>query len=149
MTPPTSPAEEAAWRDERSRNAAHQAATIERRRAAETARARSMIAEFVAAATAVGVPTERLVARDYGGRRTYRTRLQGWYLRKNRSVAVGTDGEFYLLTTAGSLRARVVGATLEPAEPPLVLGQGARDGESIDLSEALERALRGETHRTA
>lgn len=136
---------DAAWREERSRNAAHQAAGLERRRAAESAQARELIREFVARATAEGVPTVRLVARAYRGNGRYRTTIDGWYLRKNQSVGVGTDGEFYVLSVEGSLRARLRGAQVPPSDPPLVLGQGARDGESIDLAEALARALAGTT----
>jgi hypothetical protein len=136
---------DAAWREERSRNAAHQAAELERRRSVETAAARELIAEFVARAEAAGVPTQRLVARGYRGSGTYRTSIDGWYLRKNQSVGIGSDGQFYVLSVEGSLRARLRGATPPPSDPPLVLGQGARDGESIDLAEALDRALRGTT----
>lgn len=131
----------AAWRDRAASNAAHQRAELERKRARESDRARALIAEFVAQARASGVPTQRFVARGYGGQSTYRTSVEGWYLRKNASVGVGTDGEFYVLTVQGSLLARLRGAELTPSDPPLVLGQGARDGESIDLSEALDRAL--------
>lgn len=137
------PASSAAWREERSRNAAHQAAELERRRAASTREARELITRFVAAARAAQVPTERFVARSYDGRSRYRTRVEGWYLRQNRSVGVGTDGEFYVLTVPASLAARFRGAELVPSDPPLVLGQGARDGESIDLKDALDRALHG------
>lgn len=136
---------DAAWREERSRNAAHQAAELERRRSVETAQARALIAGFVEQALAAGVPTTRLVARGYRGNGTYRTPLEGWYLRKNQSVGVSTDGQFYVLSVEGTLRARLRGAHVEPSDPPLVLGQGARDGESIDLTEALDRALHGTT----
>lgn len=85
-----------------------------------------------------------LAARSYDGRARYRTPLRGWYLRRNESVAVGTDGEFYVLTVPPSLRARFTGVSPEPSDPPLVLGKGARDGESIDLADALARALAGD-----
>lgn len=134
-----------AWRQERSRNAAHQAAELDRKRAQESAAARVLIAAFVEEAKAQGVPTAKLVARSYGGGSTYRTDLEGWYLRKNHSVAVGTDGEFYILSVQGSFLAKLRGAQVCPSDPPLVLGQGARDGESIDLREALDRALRATT----
>ena len=58
-----------------------------------------------------------------------------------RSVAVGTDGEFYLLTVPDSVRGRVTGVTLAPAQPRLVVGEGARDGERISLSELLDLRL--------
>ena len=131
----------ASWREQKSANAAHQAAELERRRLARTAQARAMIADFVIAAREGRVPTERFTARSYDGRASYRTSVDGWYLRKNRSVGIGEDGEFYVLTVQGSLRALLKGAVLTPSDPPLVLGEGARDGESIDLREALDRAL--------
>lgn len=129
------------WREKASLNAAHQRAELERKRQVQSAQARAMITEFVSAALAAQVPTQRFVARSYGGRTSYRTSVHGWYLRKNASVGVGTDGEFYILTVQGSLLARLRGAELTPSDPPLVLGQGARDGESIDLRDALDRAL--------
>jgi len=110
-------------------------------RRAEAAQARAMIAEFVAEARRRGVPPQRLHARSYDGRQRYRTPLHGWYLRKNRTVAVGTDGQFYVLSVPPRLRSLVTGATPEPSDPPLVLGKGARDGESIDLADALRIAL--------
>ena len=133
-----------AWREKASQNAAHQRAELERKRQAQSDQARAMIADFVREAVATHVPTQRFTARSYGGAATYRTAVHGWYLRKNGSVGVGTDGEFYVLTVQGSLMARLRGAELTPSDPPLVLGQGARDGESIDLREALERALHPE-----
>ncbi|WP_188037713.1 hypothetical protein, partial [Actinotalea sp. JY-7885] len=129
------------WRDQRSEAAAAHAAELERRRAAESAQARAMIARFVAEARERGVAPVPLRARSYDGQSRYRTPLKGWYLRRNESVAVGTDGEFYVLTVPGSLRALLTGATPEPSDPPLVLGKGARDGESIDLADALAIAL--------
>ena len=130
-----------AWRDQRSEAASVHADALERRRAQESAQARELIAAFVAEATARGIAPVRLRARSYDGQSRYRTSTHGWYLRRNESVAVGTDGQFYLLTVPASLRSHLTGATLEPSDPPLVLGRGARDGESIDLTEALARAL--------
>jgi hypothetical protein len=34
--------------------------------------------------------------------------------------------------------------TPAPSDPPLVLGKGGRDGESIDLADALARVLSGD-----
>lgn len=135
-----------AWREHRTEAAAAHARELGRRRAAEADQARVLIAEFVRRANLLGIPPVRLRARSYDGRGRYRTSTRGWYLRRNESVAVGTDGEFYLLTVPGSLRARVRGADLKPSDPPLVLGRGARDGESIDLTDALAVAL-GEAER--
>jgi hypothetical protein len=134
------------WREHRTEAAATHAKELGRRKAAESARARELIAEFVRKATSLGIPPVRLRARSYDGRSRYRTATHGWYLRRNESVAVGTNGEFYLLTVPASLRARMGGAELEPSDPPLVLGKGARDGESIDLTDALAIVL-GEAER--
>ncbi|WP_407344190.1 hypothetical protein [Pengzhenrongella phosphoraccumulans] len=131
----------AAWRERRRDAAVEHAEALERRQAGESLRARALIQEFVRAATAVGVPSGPLMARSYDGRARYRTPLRGWYLRRNQSVAVGTDGEFYVLTVPPSLRARLRGASPLPSDPPLILGKGGRDGESIDLADALDRAL--------
>jgi hypothetical protein len=129
-----------AWRDRRREAAVSHAAALERRRAAEVSRARELVAAFVRDMTEVGVAPERLRARVPGRRVTYRTRLTGWYIRVNRSLAVGVDGGFYIMDVAPSLKARFLGADVEPSDPPLIVGRGARDGESIDLAELLHRA---------
>lgn len=129
------------WRDQRAEAAEQHARELRRRQAAESAQARALIAEFVEQAIAREIAPVRLRAWSYGGRARYPTSTRGWYLRRNESVAVGTDGELYLLTVPRSLRSRFVGAHLTPSDPPLVLGKGARDGESIDLVDALRIAL--------
>lgn len=129
------------WRDGRKEAAATHARELERRRVAESAQARAMIAEFVAEAGRRGIAPVALHARSYDGRLSFRTSLRGWYLRRNRTVAVGTDGEFYVLSAPRKLRSLVTGATIEPSDPPLILGKGARDGESLDLVDALRIAL--------
>lgn len=130
-----------AWRRQRTEAAEHQQRELDRRRAAESAAARDLLADFVAAARARGIAPEPLRARTFTGGATYRTSVEGWYLRRNRSVAVGTDGEFYVLGVPASISARLRGARLVPSDPPLVLGKGGRDGESVDLAEALARVL--------
>lgn len=129
------------WRERRSSDAARQVRRLEERQAAETAQARALIAGFLEAVRAAGVPPERLYARGYGNRGRYRTDLMGWYLRVNESAGIDTEGNFYVLTVPGGLRPLLRGASPEPTAPPLVLGKGGRDGESIDLHEALERVL--------
>jgi hypothetical protein len=129
------------WAEQRRRAIAGHAADLERRRAAEVEQARRLIADFTREAGERGLPTEPLTARAYDGRATYRTGLRGWYLRPDRSVAVGVDGEFYILTVPGSLRARLTGATVLPAEPRLVVGEGGRDGESMPLAALLRQRL--------
>lgn len=108
-------------------------------KARDTAAAAAQVADFVERARAAGIPTEQLRARDYSGRGPYRTSTRGWYIRANRTVAIGEDGKFYLLITDGGLKARLLGADLTPSDPPLILGAGGRDGESISLREALAR----------
>ena len=138
------PDDGAAWRERRRDAAVEHAEALERRQAGESLRARTLIQEFVRDATARGVPSVPLLARSYDGRARYRTTVRGWYLRRNESVAVGTDGEFYVLSVPASLRARLRGATPVPSDPPLILGKGGRDGESNDLTQALARALGGQ-----
>ena len=129
------------WRDERSAAASAKADALERRRLGETAQARGLIAEFVRDALARGPKPVSLRVRSYDGRSRYRTPLTGWYLRRNESVAVGTDGEFYVLSVPRSVRALVAGTSVPPSDPPLILGKGGRDGESIDPADALAIAL--------
>ncbi len=130
-------------RAERAEAARAHAEALDRRRAKETERARALIAEFLAQARARGLAPVELRARSADGRRRYRTGLRGWYLRRNETVALTPDGDFYLTTAPSSLLALVRGVRLTPSDPPLVLGAGARDGESIDLAEALARVLDG------
>jgi len=138
---PEGPDDVAAWRARRTEAAAHQAAELDRRRAQESAEAGALLREFVEQARQRGIAPVPLQARSYGGDATYRTRTSGWYLRKNRTVAVGTDGAFYVLSVPGGLSARIRGADLTPSDPPLVLGKGGRDGESISLADALALVL--------
>lgn len=98
-----------------------------------------MLREFVDEAARLGPAPEPLRAQGAGGRTRYRTTITGWYLRRDQRAAVGTDGEFYLLTVPTDLRSLIRGARLEPTDPPLVLGSGGRDGESVDLRLALDR----------
>ena len=121
------------------------AEALARRQRAETAQARVLIEQFLRDAATRGVPPTPLAARSYDGRSRYRTPLRGWYLRRNETVAIGTDGEFYVLTVPASLRSRLSGVTPPPSDPPIILGKGGRDGESIDLADALARVLAGET----
>ncbi|MER7459790.1 hypothetical protein [Micromonospora sp. NPDC126480] len=129
------------WREQRRRAVAAHAAADESRRAAETAEAAELVAWFVAEAHRRGLPPERLTARSYDGRGPYRTRLRGWYIDRGRTRAVDVDGRFHLLTVPGGLRARLFGADPQPSPPPLVVGAGGRDGESMPLRAMLTRRL--------
>lgn len=131
----------AAWVRQRRRAVEVHGAAEERRRAAETEQARQLVARFAGTARERGLRLTRLTACAYGSRARYRTGLLGWYLRPDRVLAVSRDGEFYILTVPASLRARFTGVAVPPAQPRLVLGEGARDGERIPLRELLEQRL--------
>jgi hypothetical protein len=133
--------ERADWQQRRREAADEQLAALRRRQSAETERAKAQVADFVAAARERGLPTEPLRARALNGRTTYRTSLVGWYVKRDRSMAVGEDGAFYLLTAPAGITARLRGAHVAPSDPPLVVGVGGRDGESIPLQTLLERRL--------
>ena len=110
---------------------------------AESKQRREVLAEFVELARTRGVRAVPLRAHSYDGRHRYRTPVEGWYLRRDEKVAVGTDAEYYVLGVPTSVRALLRGTTLAPQDPPLVIGAGGKDGESLDLTEALARVLRG------
>lgn len=107
---------------------------------AESREAQVLIDAFVAEARARGIAAEPLRATLFDGHGV-KTDKSGWYLRKNKSVAVGDDGAYYVLTVPGGLRERLSGARLTPSPPPLEVGRGGRDGETGDLAEFLRKRL--------
>jgi hypothetical protein len=129
------------WRDERREAADAQASRAARQRAVEVARARELVAGFVAEALRRGLETSPLQVRAGDSQTTYRSGLVGWYLRRDGSLGVTEDGEMYVLTSPRSLRARVSGVHLDPIEPRMQAGIGARDGESVALTTLLELRL--------
>jgi hypothetical protein len=131
------------WATERAEAVRVQAERLQARQDAEHTRAEEMLREFAAAARAAGLAPAPLQIQGYGGRGTARTPLHGWYLRVDRTLGVSTDGDFYVLTAPISLLDRVRGTRPEPRRPPLTLGAGGKDGESLPLAEALERLLPG------
>jgi len=133
------------WRERRTDAAAERERALNRRRAEESSQARTLLLAFVAEAERRGIAPVPLRARSYDGRHRYRTTSAGWYLRRNESVAVARDGAFYVLGVPTSLRALFTGVELVPSDPPLVLGKGGRDGESIDLPDALALVLERES----
>ncbi len=96
-----------------------------------------MVKAFAQKAVAAGVETERLKARSYSGRAVLKSDVVGWYINRACSVGVSIDGDFYLLHGPGGWSARFKGLHLEPSDPPLELGRGARDGESMPMDKAL------------
>jgi predicted Zn-dependent protease len=131
----------AAWHEQRRQAVAGHAAAQEAGRAAEAAQAAVLLADFVRQAAERGLAPETLRARSFNGSATYRTTLRGWYLKTNRSIAVGADGEFYVLTVPSSLRARFAGAEVAPSVPRLIVGAGGGDGETMPLAQLLRRRL--------
>jgi len=119
------------------------AARLRRKQEAESAQAALLVAQFARDAVAAGITPERFSARAYSGNTRYRTNITGWYLKRDKSIGVGTDGAFYILHTQGGLNSRLRGVTLLPAEPPLELGKGAKDGESMPMAVALAKRLAG------
>ncbi len=134
------------WAERRGDAAAEHAARLDRRRAAEAQQASALLADFVREAQERRLPTVALRARALNGRTLYRTGLTGWYLRRNGTVAVDEQGDFFVMSAPTSMRARLRGVTLTPSDPPLVVGAGGRDGESIPLPDLLrQRLAAGET----
>lgn len=131
----------AAWDEQRRQAVAGHAAAFEAGRAAEAGQAGELLTAFVREATARGLPPVVLRARAFDGHATYRTRLRGWYLKANRSVAVGEDGLYYVLSVPTSLRARFTGADVSPTPPRLIVGAGGGDGETMPLERLLQRRL--------
>lgn len=136
----------AQWRAERSANARHLADELARRQRRESEQASALLADFVDQAQQQGIAPVTLHARSYNGRSRYRTKVLGWYLKMNESLAVDTAANFYILTVDSSVRNRIMGAEITPSAPPLVLGKGGRDGESLDLAEAIDRILHPERY---
>jgi hypothetical protein len=130
-----------AWRRQRDLAVTKHAAAERAARDAQTREARQLVEEFAQTARERGIATTRLVARAYNGRSRYRTNVVGWYVHHDRSLAVGEDGAFYVLGVPASVRSRLLGARPQPQDPMLVIGRGAKDGESISLRELLQRRL--------
>jgi hypothetical protein len=130
-----------AWREQRQRAVKAHADAQREQKAAQTEQARQLVAWFVRAAGERGLAPTPLTAPTYRGRGRYRTKLHGWYLDPSRSLAVGTDGEFYVLAVPNSIRARLAGVDVQPQPPPLIVGEGGRDGDSIPLQRLLQQRL--------
>jgi hypothetical protein len=124
----------------RAEEAAHRAELAAAQERGESVQAQKLIDGFVQEARTRGLPAEPLRATLFSGQ-SGRTDKTGWYLRKNRSLAIGEDGGYYVLTVPGGLRERVSGVKLRPSPPPLVVGKGGRDGESGSLTDFLRWRL--------
>jgi len=141
--PPAEDPPRVQWAAQRSAAASEHLARLEARQDAEHRRAEGHLATFIHAARAAELAPEPLRMQGYQGGRSARTPLRGWYLRKDRKAGIDTDGNFYLLVGPLSLLDALRGATPRASRPPLVLGAGGRDGDSVELTDALERLLPG------
>ena len=127
--------------EERARDAFELAARLDRLRDSESAKAAVLLEAFARDAREAGLHPERLYARSYSGRTTMRSNITGWYIKRDHSVGISVDGLFYLLHAPGGIKARLQGVTLKPSPAPLELGRGARDGESMPLTDSLAKRL--------
>ena len=114
---------------------------LKRRGERESAEAQLLIDRFMVQARAAGLVTEELTARPWSGRGRYRTGVVGWYLRRDHSIGVGVDGGYYVLLVAPVRFGRWRTVPVAPSPPPLEVGRGARDGESISLAALLQLRL--------
>jgi hypothetical protein len=137
------PEDAAQWRAEQAERAEYHVQARRLRSEQESEKAQVLIDRFVERATEAGLATEKLTARPWSGRGRYRTGVVGWYLRRDRSIGVGRDGNFYILTVAPVRFGQWRTVPLEPSPPPLQVGKGAKDGESFALEDLLEMRLQG------
>jgi hypothetical protein len=136
---PTDPA--AARRRQARENAEYHLAAAARAAEAEARRTAPMVAAFVEAMRSAGVEPTRLRAHAYSGGGRLRTDVVGWYVRRDQRAAVGTDGRWYVMVVAPSLRGRLTGVHVEASDAPLQVGAGGRDGDSIALESLLRLRL--------
>ena len=130
--------EDSDQRRERAERADYHVAQQQRKSARESAKAQVLVDRFVERAAAAGVPTEELTARPWSGRGRSRTGVTGWYLRQDRSIGVGVDGRYYVLVVAPERFGRWRTVHITPTPPPLQVGKGGRDGESVALDVLLD-----------
>ena len=128
-------------RVERAAQADYHVAAQQRRDREESAKAQVLLDAFVEHAGRAGIPTEELTVRPWSGGGRYRTSVTGWYLKRDQSVGVGTDGRYYVLVVAPQRFGRWRTVTVEPTPPPLQVGKGGRDGDSVALDTLLDKRM--------
>ncbi|WP_026428143.1 hypothetical protein [Actinomyces slackii] len=135
------------WARRRRDAAAERARMLRERQGAEHARAQRIVSLFLAVARHEGLAPVPLRVQGYGGG-SARTGLLGWYLRADQTVAIDTEGRFYVLSMPLSLRQRLAGAHPAPEPVPMTIGEGGRDGDIVPLRFALDRLLPGWEERS-
>ena len=144
MSPDTEPPDPVAVRRREAReNAEYHYAAAARAAEAEARKTAPMVAAFAEAMRSAGIEPTRLRALPYSGGGTLRTDVVGWYVKRDHRAAVGTDGRWYVLVVAPSLRGRLAGVHVEPSDAPLQVGAGGRDGDSLALDVLLQLRLDG------
>lgn len=138
MTTMSAQADQEDWSRQRRQVFEVKEQALQAAREDEHRRATSTIREAIARFQGAGIAPIPLRARPYTGSGTIRTTLQGWYLKHDRSLAVDTEGRYFVMRVDGGLRSRLRGATPEPSMAPLVVGRGARDGDTFRLEELLQ-----------
>ena len=128
-------------RDERAAQADYHVAAQQRRDREESAKAQVLLDAFVEQATQAGMPTTELTVRPWTGGGRYRTGVVGWFLKRDQSVGVGTDGRFYVLVVAPQRFGRWRTVTIDATPPPLQVGKGGRDGDSVALDTLLQKRM--------
>ncbi len=129
-------------REERAADAQRRIELTAKHAKLESTRAQVLIDEFVEQAQARGLQPVALRATTLDGH-TVKTDKHGWYIRQNRSLAIGTEGQYYVLMVPGGWKERLRGVKVERSDPPLYVGKGGRDGETGDLKEFLAWTLAG------
>lgn len=129
------------WTSKRREVIEAQQNALEAHRREEHERATAIITKAIQAYRAAGIEPVPLQARPFTGTGTIRTSLTGWYLKHDRTLAIDEEGHYYVLRVPGGLMSRLKGATPEPSLAPLVVGRGARDGETFDIKELLQMRL--------
>ena len=130
-------------REERARDAQRRVELQAQQARMEAAAAQKLIDQFILDATERGLAPTPLKARTLDGH-VVKTDKKGWYLRRNHSVAIDTEGGYHVLVVPGGWRERLRGVKLEPSLPALEVGRGGRDGETGYLREFLAWVLNGQ-----
>lgn len=130
-------------RDERANDAQRRIELGQLAAQREAQAAQVLIDEFITEARARGLNPVALKAVTLDGH-VVKTDKTGWYLRRNHSIAIDTEGGYHVMTVPGGWRERFRGVKLQAVLPPLQVGKGGRDGETGDLSEFLGWVLDGQ-----
>jgi hypothetical protein len=128
-------------RPEVGEQADYHIAAQRRQREREAVEAQALIDAFIEQATRVGLPPEELTARPWSGNARYRTGLIGWFLRRDKSIGIDSQGRFYVLVVPPQRFGRWRTVSIEPTPPLLQPGQGGRDGETASLETLLQMRL--------